>query len=103
MPIAWDRGTARVHGKNWLPLNGNQIAALLAEYVLRKRQAAGSLTPEHYLVKTLVTTELLRRIAEDYGVRLYGDCLTGFKWIGGVIDEHGSDHFVLGAEECMDT
>ncbi len=42
------------------------------------------LSPQHYLVKTLVTTELIRRIGDSYGVRTCGDLLVGFKWIGGV-------------------
>ena len=54
---------------------------------------------EHYVVKTLVTTELIRRIADDYGVQTVGDLLVGFKWIGGEMDERGPDKFVFGAEE----
>ena len=59
----------------------------------------GSLTPEHYVVKTLVTTEMIRRIADAYGVRTYGDLQVGFKWIGGTMDEQGPDKFVFGTEE----
>ncbi len=83
----------------WATFTGNQIAALLTEYVLDARQQAGSLTSDHYVVKTLVTTELVRRIADQYGVRTIGDLLVGFKWIGGAIDDHGPDGFVFGAEE----
>ena len=54
---------------------------------------------EHYIVKTLVTSEMLRRIADSYGVRTFGDLLVGFKWIGGVMDEQGPDQFLFGAEE----
>lgn len=83
----------------WQTLTGNQIGALLAEFLLQQTKEAGRLTPNHYVVKTAVTTELIRRIAEAYGIRCVGDLLVGFKWIGGVMDELGPDGFVLGAEE----
>jgi phosphomannomutase len=86
-------------GSAWAPMTGNQIGALLTEYLLERRQAARSLTPAHYVVKTLVTTELVRRIADAYGVRTVGDLQVGFKYIGGAIDEFGPDKFVCGIEE----
>lgn len=86
-------------GAPWVTLTGNQIGALLADYLLETGKAADALTPQHYLVKTLVTTELIRRIGDAYGVRTIGDLLVGFKWIGGVIDENDPEEFVLGAEE----
>jgi phosphoglucomutase/phosphomannomutase len=51
------------------------------------------------VVETLVTTALVRRIAESYGVRVIDNLLVGFKWIAGAIDEHGPDRFVFGTEE----
>ena len=86
-------------GAPWETLTGNQIGALLTDYLLESGRASGTLTPEHYVVKTLVTTELIRRIADAYGVRTVGDLLVGFKWIGGVVDELDPEKFVLGAEE----
>ncbi len=86
-------------GSRWATLTGNQIGALLADFVLASRRAAGHLSAADYLVKTLVTTELIRRIGTAYGVETCGDLLVGFKWIGGVIDERGAEHFVFGAEE----
>jgi len=83
----------------WVTLTGNQIGALLADYLLEVRQEAGTLAPDHYVVKTLVTTELIRRIADRYGVRTEGNLLVGFKWIGGIMDDRGPDKFVFGAEE----
>ncbi len=83
----------------WRTFNGNEIGAMLAEYVLSKRAAAGTLTPQHYIVKTLVTTELIRRIAESYNVRCEGDLLVGFKYIAHVIDREGPEQFVFGTEE----
>jgi phosphoglucomutase/phosphomannomutase len=86
-------------GAAWGTLTGNQIGSLLTDYLLDAGQRAGTLTPEHYVVKTLVTTELIRRIADAAGARTVGDLLVGFKYIGGVIDERGPEKFVLGAEE----
>ena len=83
----------------WQTLNGNQLAALLADFVLRRRREAGQLTADHYLVTTLVTTPLLARLADAYGVRYDADNLVGFKWIGQRMDQLGPQHFVFGAEE----
>lgn len=83
----------------WGTFNGNQIGALLADYILEQRKKAGTLSPEHFIVKTLVTTEMTRRIADSYGVKTFGDLLVGFKWIGGVMDDEGADKFVFGTEE----
>lgn len=92
-PVALEAGAA------WECITGNQIGALLADYLLECGRESGTLTPEHYVVKTLVTTELIRRIADAHGVRTVGNLLVGFKWIGGVIDELDPSGFVLGAEE----
>lgn len=83
----------------WQTFSGNQIGALLTDYVLEQRKKAGLLSSSHYVVKTLVTTEMIRRIADSYGVRTFGDLLVGFKWIAGIIDEQGPDQFVFGTEE----
>jgi phosphoglucomutase/phosphomannomutase len=83
----------------WETFSGNQIAALLVDYVLEQRQRAGTLSKDHYVVKTLVTTEMIRRIADAYAVQTYGNLLVGFKWIAGLMDERGADKFVFGAEE----
>jgi phosphoglucomutase/phosphomannomutase len=86
-------------GSKWSTLTGNQIGALLDDYVLETRKAAGTLTPKHFIVETLVTTQLTRRIADSYNVRTFADNLVGFKWIAGVIDEQGPEWFVYGTEE----
>jgi phosphomannomutase len=83
----------------WKPFTGNQLAALLAEYVLSARKQAGTLSPQHYVVKTLVTTEMVRRIADQFRVQTHGDLQVGFKWIGQEIDAAGPDRFVFGCEE----
>ncbi|MCE9604757.1 MAG: phospho-sugar mutase [Planctomycetia bacterium] len=86
-------------GGEWRTFTGNQIGALLTDYVLERRKGAGSLSPKHYVVKTLVTTDMVRRIADSYGVRTIGDLHVGFKWIGRAIDLEGPAEFVLGTEE----
>ena len=97
--LGWPRRSPPRPDARWATLTGNQIGALLTDYVLDRWKQAGRLTPEHYVVKTLVTTELIRRIADAYGVQTYGNLLVGFKWIGGVIDEKGPEKFVFGTEE----
>ena len=86
-------------GAPWVCLTGNQAAALLTESRLRSLAGRGLLTPQHYLAKTLVTTEMMPRIAERYGVRSVRHLLVGFKYIGETIETLGGDRFVLGAEE----
>ena len=83
----------------WATLTGNQLGSLLVDFLLATRQAAGTLTPQHYVVKTLVTTELIRRIADQYGVQTAGNLHVGFKWIGAEMDVRGPKLFVFGAEE----
>jgi phosphoglucomutase/phosphomannomutase len=86
-------------GAPWHTLTGNQLCALLADFVLENRRDAGRLTSQNFIVQTLVTTQLVRRIGDSYGVRTVGDLLVGFKWIAKAIDEFGADFFVYGAEE----
>jgi phosphomannomutase len=86
-------------GAEWRTLTGNQVGALLADYCLETRRDAGRLTPEHFVVETLVTTRMIRRVDDSYGVRTVGDLLVGFKWIAGAIDEFGPELYVLGTEE----
>jgi len=83
----------------WCTLTGNQIGSLLTDSLLAARKAAGTLHSRLYVVKTLVTTELIRRIADDYGVQTAGNLLVGFKYIGGEMDLRGPKEFVFGAEE----
>ncbi len=84
-------------GSEWSTLNGNQICALLADYALESRR--GQLTPQHFIIQTLVTTQMVRRVGESYGVKVVGDLLVGFKWIAGAIDANGPEKFVYGCEE----
>lgn len=80
-------------------LNGNQAACLIVDYQLRMLRDSGKLRANHYIAKTIVTTDLLESIARHYGVKWY-DTLTGFKYIAGVIREkEGREEFVAGGEE----
>ncbi len=79
----------------WATFTGNQLGGLLTDYVLEQ----SSRSPEHYVVKTLVTTELIRRIADSYHVTTYGNLHVGFKWIAGQVDAAGPERFLFGTEE----
>ena len=84
---------------NYILLNGNQTAALLTYYLIKQWQLKGKLTGNEYIVKTIVTSELLGDIARSAGVE-YFDCLTGFKWIAEVIRNlEGKKTFIGGGEE----
>ena len=86
-------------GSEWATFNGNQLGAILTDFVLRKMKEAGTITPNTYVIKTLVTTELTRRIAESHGVRCEGNIHVGFKWIAGLVDALGPEGFAFGTEE----
>ena len=83
----------------WSTFTGNQLGALLADFILERRRSSGDLTPDHFIVQTLVTTEMTRRIADSYGVKTFGNLPVGFKWIAGEMDRVGSNEFVFGTEE----
>ena len=80
-------------------LNGNQTAALLFYYILNRWKELGKFTGNEYIVKTIVTTELLRDIAQSFDLE-YFDVLTGFKFIADIIRKHeGEKKFIVGGEE----
>jgi len=80
-------------------LNGNQTASLLIYYLLTQWKKAGKLQGEEFIVKTIVTSELLAEIAKKFGVE-YFDVLTGFKYIAEVIQKYkGLKTFIGGGEE----
>ncbi|GIW97629.1 MAG: phosphomannomutase [Pirellulaceae bacterium] len=84
---------------DWKTLNGNQIGALLTDFVCRQMKNRQQLSERSYIVKTLVTTELSRKVAASYGVHCEGNLHVGFKWIAGAMDRLGPEHFVFGTEE----
>lgn len=80
-------------------LNGNQTGCLLINYVLERWEAQNRLTGREYIVKTIVTSYLMDRIAEAKGVECY-NVLTGFKYIGALMTElEGEKTFIAGGEE----
>jgi phosphoglucomutase len=86
------------HGK-FILLNGNQTAAVLLYYIFRKWKENGKITGKEFMVKTIVTSELLIDLAQKYGIEAY-DVLTGFKWIADIIRKNeGSKTFIAGGEE----
>ena len=83
----------------WATLNGNQLGVLLTDYVISKRKQAGDLPKDAYVIKTLVTSEMIRGVAESNGVRCEGNIHVGFKWIAGLMDACGPEGFLFGTEE----
>lgn len=79
-------------------ITGNQICMLLSYYSIVRRKERGDLKPDDYIVKTIVTTELIRAIADDYKVTLH-DTYTGFKWIADVIRKNEGKHRYIGGGE----
>ena len=91
-------GTRNHHGEFEL-LNGNQMASLIIYYLLNAWKETGKLTGKEFVAKTIVTTDLIDRICERYGVTCY-NTLTGFKYIAEVIRElEGKEQFIAGGEE----
>ena len=79
--------------------NGNQTGSMLTYYILTRWQELGKLDPSKYVVKTIVTTELIRAIAEKFGVKVY-NVLTGFKYIAEIVKQsEGKGEFICGGEE----
>ena len=80
-------------------VNGNQICLILLNYLMTRNAELGRLTGKEYVVKTIVTTETIKSIAEANNIRMY-DCYTGFKWIAAVIrDNEGTSRYLGGGEE----
>lgn len=85
----------------WIILNGNQTASLLTYYLLSANKNANALKGNEYIIKTVVTTDLINKIAEDFSVE-YFDVLTGFKHIASKIREHeGKKRYIGGGEESF--
>ncbi|MFC0027528.1 phospho-sugar mutase [Neobacillus cucumis] len=101
-PDADRLGVAVKNGKGeYVVLTGNQMGALMLEYLLSQKQEKGILKVNGVVIKTIVTSEIGRAIAENYGVRTM-DTLTGFKFIGEKINEFeqsGENTFLFGYEE----
>jgi len=101
-PDADRLGAAVSDGRGeYVHLTGNGIGVLLADYVIRKRKAAGTVGPQHFVVETLVTTPLIAELARSYKIRAIDNLLVGFKYIAQTMDREGPERFVFGAEESL--
>lgn len=80
-------------------VNGNQIVMIFLNYLMTRNKELGLLKGNEYIVKTIVTTETIKTIAERNGFKMY-DCYTGFKWIASIIRENeGKARYIGGGEE----
>jgi phosphoglucomutase len=83
----------------WILVNGNQTALLFIYYLITRWRETGKLKGNEYVVKTIVTTELIKTIADANKVACF-DCYTGFKWIAAVMRElEGKMDYIGGGEE----
>lgn len=84
----------------WILLNGNQTNIIFTWYIIRRRQELGRMKGNEYTIKTIVTSELIKEIAEKNGVVCY-DVYTGFKWIADIIRKKGADGYIGAGEESF--
>ena len=83
----------------WTLINGNQTCLIFLYYIITNRKAKGMMKPNDFIVKTIVTTEVIRKIAEKQHIELR-DCYTGFKWIAREIRlSEGKQQYIGGGEE----
>ena len=83
----------------WVLINGNQTCMIFLWYIIANRKATGKLKSSDFIVKTIVTTELIKKIADKQGVEMR-DCYTGFKWIAREIFlSEGKQQYIGGGEE----
>lgn len=93
-------GIAVKNDKNeWILVNGQQTALMLTYYLIRRWKELGKISGKEYIVKTIVTTELIKTLAEKNGVICF-DVFTGFKWIADIIKkQEGKMNYIGGGEE----
>ena len=83
----------------WVLINGNQTCLIFLWYIITNRKAKGLLKPTDFIVKTIVTTEVIRKIAAKQNIEMR-DCYTGFKWIAREIElSEGKQQYIGGGEE----
>lgn len=89
----------RDNNGEYVLLNGNQIVMILLYYIITRNVELGRMTGKEYVVKTIVTTETIKTIADNAGIKMF-DCYTGFKWIASVIrDNENVLRYLGGGEE----
>ena len=85
----------------WIIINGNQTCMMLSYYIIENSKKLGKLNPSDFMVKTIVTTEVIAEIAKRNNVELR-DCYTGFKWIAREIAiSEGKQKYIGGGEESF--
>lgn len=85
----------------WIIINGNQTAMMLSYYIIENKKKLGKLNTSDFMVKTIVTTEVIAKIAKRNGVEIR-DCYTGFKWIAREIAiSEGKQKYIGGGEESF--
>ena len=89
---------ARDQNGEYVMLTGNQIVMILLNYIMVRNRELGRLNGNEYIVKTIVTTEAIKAIAENQGIRMY-DSYTGFKWIADIIRNNEQTQRYLGGGE----
>lgn len=83
----------------WMLINGNQTCMIFLYYIISNREAKGLLKPTDFIVKTIVTTEVIKKIAEKHHIEMR-DCYTGFKWIAReILLSEGKQQYIGGGEE----
>ena len=83
----------------WILINGNQTCLLFLYYIITNRKATGKMQPTDFIVKTIVTTEVIKQIADKQNIEMR-DCYTGFKWIAREIAlSEGKQQYIGGGEE----
>lgn len=95
-------GTAVKTDDGYALLSGNEMGILLFDYICKRRTATGNMPKNPVLIKTIVTTDMAKKVAQNYGVTVI-DVLTGFKFIGeqiGLLEKSGeADRYIFGFEE----
>ena len=91
-------GVAIRNKKNIILINGNQLASLIIYYTLKKNKEKNNLHKNNFVVKTIVTTNLIDKICEDFKIKCYST-LTGFKHIANLIKNRKNEKFIAGGEE----
>lgn len=85
----------------WTIISGNQTCMMYLYYIITQYTKLGKMTGNEFVVKTIVTTEVIKKIADKNNIKLY-DCYTGFKWIAAVIRENeGKTKYIGGGEESF--
>ncbi|MGM9657041.1 MAG: phospho-sugar mutase [Alloprevotella sp.] len=83
----------------WVLIDGNQTCMIFLYYIIMNRKAQGKMQGNEFIVKTIVTTELIKAIADKNNIKMY-DCYTGFKWIARQIRlDEGKLQYIGGGEE----